>query len=387
MILSEIIDNCNKYLKSKGFKSYDPFDALTCSWINTLTKRSPLLRRVAIQINSKSPIDIHWIGMKRMVHTKTISDLLWYHSVRQEKSMDEINHYFQSLLELRNPNGFGWGLNFPYTSRFIDADANMPNLYNTINSAIAICYSYYSLSDENKYLASRAIEGVLEFIEDDLGFVNEGERGWYLYYPGQSYPTYNVNALALYFLTFAHKLKIGNQDIVLSRIRLIGSLLCNEQQADGSWLYSRSPKGAWVDGFHSGFVVESLAFALKEGVEISGLKSSVEKGWRFFTDNMFTSDGFPKYFSYSNMYPIEAQNCAQAIQTISNIGLWLHWDQRELLEKVIRISVDHLYDPEGYFYHKKTRYLVYKTPYVRWSITPMILAFEYARQYLGKDRL
>lgn len=387
MNISNIITQCLMFIEKRNYVSYDPFDALTNPLINAITKPSLLLRRIAIQINSKSPVDIHWLGMKKLLHTKTISDLLWYYSVGENTEQDKVNKFFLQLLSLKNKYGFGWGLNFPYTSRFINADADMPNLYNTINSGIAVCYSYHHLTDENKLSAKTAIAGITEFIETQLGYVDEGEKGWYLYYPGQKYPTYNVNALALYFLAFSLKLGVGNLELIKKRIVALCRLLCDEQNEDGSWVYSRSPKGGWVDGFHSGFVVESLAFVLKERTEIDGLQETVRKGWDYFVNKMFTEEGYPKYFAGSGRYPIEAQNCAQAIQTISNIGMWLSWHERELLERVVKISVQNLYNKKGFFYHQKTKFLTYKTPYIRWSVSPMILALEYARKYLKKDSL
>lgn len=386
MEVKAVLEKCEEFIAKKNYASYDPFDALTNKFIHSITSKNLLLKRLAIQFNSKTPIDIHWIGMRKMVHTKTISDMLWYHSIcNNPKKAEKVNYFFTWLLKLKNSEGYGWGLNFPYTSRFINASADMPNLYNTINSAIAICYSINHLGDDNKALAEEAVKGTIHFIEKNLGYVNEGKKGWYLYYPGQKHPTYNVNALTLYFLSFAKKLKLGDMQLLDNRINSLVTLLCDEQQADGSWVYSRSEKGKWVDGFHSGFILESLAFAIKENPQIDELEKSLKSGWRFFIKEMFTNEGYPKYFLNSTKYPIEAQNCAQAIQTLANIGKWLGWEERDLLLKVIRITIDNLYDKKGYLYHKKTKFFIYKSAYIRWSITPIMLALAYSEQFLVKD--
>lgn len=390
MQLSKVLNKCEGYIIMNNYKSFDPFDALTNDFVNSVTKGKPLLRRIAIQISQKSPIDLHWTGMKKMVHTKTISDMLWYYAINdQPDSETKTNYYFNWLLNIKVKRGFGWGLNFPYTSRFIDADENMPNLYNTVNSGLAICYAYKYLTDENKILAKDVIKGILKFINETLGYIDEGDKGWYLYYPTQKYPTYNVNALAVYFLSFVKHLNLHDGLLIpQNRIESLLNLICDEQNEDGSWYYSRSPKGKWIDGFHSGFVLESLAFVYKNHTASDKLKKTIEKGWDYFINQMFFEDGYPKYFSYSkNRYPVESQNCAQAIQTMAILGQWLGWDQKELLLKIVKNVMADLYDKRGFFYYKKTQFFTFKSPFIRWSLTPMLLSFTYTQKYLGEVKV
>ena len=73
-----IIKKCSDYAIENNFKSYDIFDALTCSWINNMTKNKTFFKRVAIQLNAKSPIDLHWFGMQQMQHTKLFLILSGY---------------------------------------------------------------------------------------------------------------------------------------------------------------------------------------------------------------------------------------------------------------------------------------------------------------------
>lgn len=387
MRITEIIKKCEEYIIKNEYISYDLFDALSNGFINKITKGSQLLRRIAIQIGSRSPIDLHWLGMKKMLHTKTISDLLWFYSVNNgKKKTREINFFFELLIQKKIPKVYGWGLNFPYATRFIDAGAEMPNLYNTANAGISLCYSFPYLSDKNKAIAKEAINGVVKFIETDLGYIDENSKGWYIYYPDQNYPVYNVNALAVYFLAFVKKIGLNNPEFLDKRIRVLINLLSEEQEDNGSWYYSRSLKGKWIDGFHTGFILESLAFASNEGYE-KELSKILQKGWAFYLDKMFTPEGYAKYFLQSNKYPIETQNYAQAIQTLSNIGKWLNWNQKELLSKVIKISIENLYDSSGFFYYKKTKYFTYKKPYLRWSVTPMMLALSYAENYISHETI
>lgn len=380
MSIDEIIKNCEKYLIKNEYKSYDQFDALTNPLINRLTKNKQLARRIAIQVVAKFPFDLHWLGMKKMLHTKTISDMLWFYSI--EKGIDasnEINHFFELLIQKKLKDRYIWGLTFPYTSRFIDADASMPNLYNTVNAGISICYSFLHLKDPNKQIAKEAINGIIHSIETEFGYIDEDPKGWYIYYPGQKHPVYNVNALTIYFLVFVKKLGLNDLRFLDKRIKSLIHLLAEEQENDGSWFYSRSDKGKWIDGFHTGFILESLAFAHKEGYA-KEIAESLHLGWDFYLKKMFTKEGYSKYYLESNKFPIESQNYAQTIQTLSNISKWLKWDQKDLLNKTINIVIKNLYDKRGFFYYKKTKFFIYKQPFLRWSVTPMMIALSYSKQ-------
>jgi hypothetical protein len=381
MDLSQIQEKCITKLSSNKWASYDLYDALTNRFLEKISSRSDLFRRIIIQINAKSPINFRWIGMKKMIHTKTLSDLLWYYSLSENiNKIENVNRYFDLLVERKNKKGYGWGLNFPYTSRFINADSEMPNLYNTVNSGIAICHAFEFLSQDNRIKAVEALKGILVFLESEFGFVDEGDRGWYLYYPGQKHPTYNVNALTIYFMSHVKNLNLKEIEIDSDRMTKILNLLIKEQNDDGSWYYARSEKGKWIDGFHTAFVLESLAYTYFSGFDVEGLYISIEKAWSFYINKMITKEGFPRLFVSSGKYPIESQNCAQSIQTIACVCKWLGKNETKLLNKIVHTTLDNLYNENGYFYYKKTMFWTYKTDFSRWSVTPMILALEYVNK-------
>lgn len=378
--IEDVISKSISHIEAMEYRSFDLFDTLTCSWIDKATSKSDLVRRIAIQINSKSPIDLHWLGMRKMIHTKLISDLLWTYSLNY--SVKKALPIYTKLTDLKiKGHESVWGLNFPYTSRFINSKANTPNIYNTATTGLAICEFCNLNNSKNEELRTQ-IESIVYSLFHVFAFTDEGSKGWVTYYPGQKSPTYNVNALTAYFLCKANKTldkKCAN-DVVIQKLI---NLLIEEQNTDGSWYYSRSEIGKWIDGFHTGFIIESLAYVYSHGFESVTLKNTLNKAWNYYITNLFTTEGYPKYYNISNKFPIEAQNCAQAIQTLSLTGLWLGWHKKELLEKVISKSIDDLYNSKGYFFYKKTKYFTYKQSYLRWSTAPMLVALSYANKYLN----
>ena len=92
------------------------------------------------------------------------------------------------------------------------------------------------------------------------------------------------------------------------------------QNADGSWFYARGGEGRWVDGFHTGYILEALlqATMLDDRRDIA---TALQRGVDFFLTRLFTAESVPRYTSQRTL-PLEVQNCAQAIQTLAKLALF-----------------------------------------------------------------
>lgn len=376
--LDSIITKCISNIENHNYESFDAYDALSSKWINSFTSKCNIIRRIIIQINAKCIINIRpLLGIKKMVHTKTISDMLSIYSLT-EINYEKATMMFDLLLKngIRNNKSISWGLNFPYTSRFTNANEDTPNLYNTLNSGLSILDYYDATKDIN---VEKIIDQIIYFIITDLGFEYIDDNTiWVRYYPNQTFPILNVNATTAHFFLRVNKI-FGINKIDPVMIERILNLVIKYQNADGSWYYSIDEKGKWIDGFHTGFIIDSLIY-----IYITGkfdIKEELEKGINFYLNKMFDKNGLPKYYDKSK-YPIESQNCAQAIFSLSNINSYNSQKQNALLEKSINQTINHLYDNKGGFIHKKSKFLIYKHLYFRWSITPMILALLYAKKSL-----
>ncbi len=381
--IEEVILKSIDFIEKNKYKSFDVFDALTNPFLNKITSINSLFRRITIQLNAKSFINFRFLGMKPMVHTKTLSDMLQIYSLLYQETgnteyLVKAEQMYKSLIDIKlnTNNGIAWGLNFPYTSRFISADVKMPNLYNTTNSALALL-DYYTVAPSKEI--ENTILQAISFIIKDLQYVEiDNHTGWIRYYPNQKIPTFNVNALAAYFFVKANT--VLNQNCVDNKmIGKILSLLTKYQNKDGSWGYALSENGKWVDGFHTGYILESLSYIHSKNQEFN-LLETIRKGFNFYINKLFTKDYVPKYYPHKR-FPIESQNCAQAIQTIALLRPTIDI-QKDVLINVIDQTLKNLYNKEGYFYYKKEKFLLHKNIYFRWSQTPMILALVYSNRTL-----
>lgn len=387
MTLEDEIVKCINYIEVNEYKSFDVFDALNSTPLNRILKNKIFLRRVAIQLNAKSPINMRpLIGVKKMVHTKTLSDLLSAYTMMYKRTKDDqyktkAFEMFEALWERRIiiEKGFGWGLNFPYSTRFTNADKQTPNLYNTINATHSIIDFY---EEFHSIEINEIIDQVLFFILEYLGIVEENETtSWLRYYPKQTgMPTPNVNATSASLFVRINSLVENRIDPIL--ISKLLNFVKNSQNSDGSWYYTTTPNGQWIDGFHTGFILESLAL-IKFNTQMYDINEMLDKGVKFFLSDLIDANNIPKYF-HTNTYPIESQNCAQCIQTLAKLIIYCDKNLEKQLNETIVVVKENLYDKKGYFYHKKGRFIKNKHYYARWSQTPMILSFLFSLNALKK---
>ena len=382
-----IILKCLHYIEERDYKSYDVFDSLNSPLLNSFTKKSILLRRIAIQINAKLPLNIRpLLGVKKIVHTKAISDLLSIYSMlykitNENEYKEKADQMFDILWKKRISieNGIGWGLGFPYATRFTNADSKTPNLYNTLNATNSIIEYYETFKSIN---LKEIIDSVLYFILEYLGVVKENESvSWLRYYPKQTgMPTPNVNATSVALFVKINNIFPGKikHELIVELLNFVKKA----QNKNGSWFYTTTDNGKWIDGFHTGFILESLVLIKK--IEPSfDVNTMLDKGVDFFINKLIDTDGLPKFYDTST-YPIESQNCAQCIQTLAKLIINDNQKLEYRLENTLELVIQNLYDTKGYFYHKKEKFYKNKQYYSRWSQTPMIQSMLYSSIALKK---
>src|SRR5262249_8605759 len=211
------------------------------------------------------------------------------------------------------------------------------------------------------------------------GVVDEGDAGvWLRYFAAHDACVYNVAALggALFRRVARYTGERRLDELGHRAVRFV----VRNQNADGSWFYARGPQGAWVDGFHTGYVLEALLeCALLHGD--ADARAALGRGVEFYARALFDPDDVPRYEARSR-YPIDVQNCAQAIQTLARLAL-LDARQIEQAERVAAAVVRELWtwtraaEPRaGYFAAARGRFVTNRIPLVRWGQAPMVLALE-----------
>lgn len=381
-LVEKRIAQLESHFEKTELRSFDPYDGLNTP-LRKLFFKIRILERLWLQFIRLIPFNIRGIvGIKKMIHLKTVSDLLSASSILYGKTNDQkyllkAEKYFMILgnMDLKQCNGSGWGLRFYFTTRFIQANESSANLFNTINVLNSLL-DYYTINkkldnEESCIKIKKLIDVTINFIEKELGYTETESTLIWNYWEGLKTPVYNVNALMVGFLS-RYK-KMFNDNKYDGHIQKTLEFLKQGQNAEGSWNYSAGSEANFIDGFHTGYILEGLSIAKLNGVLFD--EAFFEKGVKYFLENFFTKDYLPKYYNKS-LYPIDGQNFAQAIQTLYYLYK-VNDTKDKIIDNVLEQTDKILWNEKGYYNYMKTKYFSYTTAMDRWVNAPMYLALSY----------
>lgn len=381
-LIAKRIAALENHFEKIELKSYDPYDGLNTP-LRKLFFKVKLIERLWLQFIRLTPVNLRGIfGIKKIVHLKTVSDLLsassiLYNKTSNEKYFENADKYFFLLerMDLKQNYGTGWGLGFYFTTRFVQADTKAANLFNTVNVLNALL-DYYLIVKQKSYLEQskrieKLVDAGIDFIVKELGYEEKETTLVWNYWEGLKTPVYNVNALMVGFLSRYQN--IFSLNTYSTHISKTIEFLRQGQNSDGSWNYSADSTAEFVDGFHTGYILEGLSIAKLNGITFED--SFFTKGAQYFLNNFFTKEFFPKYYN-NELYPIDGQNFAQIIQTLYYLEK-LNMSENELTEKVFEKTDSVLWNEKGYYNYMKTKSFTYKTPMDRWVNAPLYLALSY----------
>ncbi len=356
------------------WSSYDPYDFLLSPYLCWLQRASPLGARISIQVGKSSGAPSRQIlGIRPHQEAKTLSDYISAAVILARANVAWASSYVDLLLDLLDkraivtPQGKGWGLEFPYTSRYVNAPARTPNAYQTVYTIHALLDAYEKTG--NSLGVQSAAEGC-RFIREGLGDFEYGGRRWFYYWPARQIPAPNVQALIA--SAFARSGPILG-DTELSRLAdRCAEVVISAQRMDGSWPYSEDGRANFVDGFHTGFILQGLAEYLRyRDLANPDVLNSLDRGLRFFREHLVTQDKLPRYFA-DGPVSLDGQNFAQCIQTLTVCAQ----NQRDL--EIARSMWMSVYHPDqfrtiGSSLQKQIGAAI-QFPELRWTIGPAVLA-------------
>lgn len=407
--VQESFDSLRSYCEAEEYKGWDPYDGLksrVAQWLLPL-KHSAVLRLCIIQGFKRCPVNLRRIAMvPKEYNAKGIGlflqgycNLYKAESSRGEDSskgknqdiLNRIVYLADLLLEMRSDkmfpgqyHGACWGYNFDWQARRLFLfPAYTPTVVATNFCATALLEAYEVLKDSAdegiRTAAERYKEVALtaaEFVLHDLHryYPNDSDRSKFLFsyskLPGND-TVYNASLLGSRLLAYCYK--YTNKKEYLEAARSSIKACVEGQKADGSWVYGLLPVQSWIDSFHTGYNLDAL-IAYEEQTGDMQFHEAMEKGFRFYIDNFFETDGTPKYY-HNRMYPIDIHCPGQLFVTLSRLHkLSTH---RDLADKVMDWTIRNMQDRKGYFYYQLKPGMSSKISYMRWSNAFMFCALTY----------
>jgi hypothetical protein len=144
------------------------------------------------------------------------------------------------------------------------------------------------------------------------------------------------------------------------------------QRPDGWWPYGERPGLGWVDGFHTGYVLDGLLTCIDCGIGDGDANAAWRLGLRFYVDHLTTPKGEPRY-TPDALFPIDGQCAAQAIETLSRSAR----REPELAERrwcVADYALTRLRRKDGAFSFQRRRFWTNRIAHPRWVEAPMLAA-------------
>ena len=379
MELERAYNSLAAWCRERGYAGHDPFDALNSRLFqSTPLKNSRLARILWTQLFKRSPVSLRKIARvpagknAKGLALFALAALATFRRTRTEEAEAEARGLVNELwaARLEGFSGPAWGYNFDWQSRAFFAPQGTPTIVPTAFAARALVEAAQAFGDEDY---ARRARGVCDFILRDLRRADETESEvCFSYTPLDRSRIFNASLLA--GETLASVGALTKEPELLEWAMKTARYTVRHQGADGAWAYGPRRGHAWVDNFHTAFVLLSLtrigaACGAREG---EGLEGAVRRGYEFWRTRFFVADGWPKYY-HDRLYPADVHSAAAAIVALLELRS-VDGEAPVLAEKTAAWALRHLYDARGFFYYQRRRFYTVRTPYIRWAQSWMLYA-------------
>ena len=367
-VLGQVLETA----RSAGYEGYSKHDGLNSPVLAWLAGGSRLRRLGAIQVVTRSPVDIRpLLGVRKARNAKGLSlfarALLARHQLTG--SADDARQARELLDWLidhpaRFDDGLSWGYPYDWQDVGFFAPSGFPNRVVTSFVGQALLDGYETLTEE-RYLdaATRAVQFLLKapktLFEDDgrrcVSYVPDRSIDWIVM---------DVSALAG---TLAARLGAitGDRDLIREGGRLVRYVV-SKQTPDGAWFYADPPSASHIshDNYHTGFILDAiLQYGLAAGT--NEFDDAYRRGIEFYERRLFEPSGAARFMS-DREYPVDIHGCAQGILTFS-LRQRHQGAGGETSTRVLGWTLRHMWDPaSGWFYYQKRRAYRTRIRELRW---------------------
>jgi hypothetical protein len=368
----EVLDRVLQTARSDRYEGYSKHDGLNSPFLARLAGESRLRRLGAIQVVTRSPVDMRsMVGVRKARNPKGLSlfarALLARH--RMTGSADdarEARELLDWLIDHPAP-GFDWlcwGYPYPWQDVGFFAPRHFPNRVVTSFVGQALLDGYETLQDVRYLEAARlAVRFLLEapktLHEDDerrcLSYVPDRDIDWIVM---------DVSALAGGLAARLGAI-LDDAELVRQGGRLVRYVV-SKQTDYGAWFYADPPSASHIthDNYHTGFILDAiLQYGLSAG---SGeFESAYRRGIEFYEQRLFEPNGAARFMS-DREYPIDIHGCAQGVITFSlqqhHLGVG-----SATATRVLEWTLENMWDPaSGWFYYQRRRYFRTRIRELRW---------------------
>jgi hypothetical protein len=367
----------DRLVSAASYRGYEFDDFLGSPILRALSFDNLLLKRIFIQVGERLPWNLRpLLGIHKLASTKANGFfargyLHAYQATGERKWLEKATSLLDWLAKNTSP-GYSrpcWGNAFDFASRGGFIPKNEPTVVWTshIGEAFAIAHS---LSGDHRH--ADVVVGIGEFVLKDLPR-HEDDFGICIAYtntPAQVSLVHNSNLLGAVALLRAWSLDHDDRKLEVARRAFAWSLAY--MNADGSWFYGVGQKYAWIDNFHTGYMIDCLL----EGHLLLGEnlvpRDALDKSCTFWKERFFEPDGAPRYYS-DRLYPIDSQCVAQSIETFARLTQ-LDLESLGRAYEVLRWATANFRRRDGFYLYRKGHFFTNRLVSIHWGQATMLAA-------------
>jgi hypothetical protein len=364
--------------ESSDWLGPDPYEAMNATRIVGPLKRTPMGRRLLLQLVKRSPLNLRPVlGITPTPNSATAAFVVAAYAKGGTPETDDagkLRAAVDRLLALRSPQFDEpcWGYQFATQSRVVFYDKFEPSTVATTVAALALLDAYDRLGEDRML---EAAAGAGRFFLRHVPQTGDEPGAYFGYLVDDRTPIHNSNVHACSVL--ARLTTHVDEPSWREAARRGVQWTLARQRPDGSWPYGEQDNLAWVDNFHTAYVLESLRICADAGLD-DRIEDAWKRGLDYFRERLFLADGTPKYYS-DETYPIDGQCVAEAIRTLA-IASRHEPDCLDHAWQVFGWALEHMRRRDGLFYFQRRRHWVNPVPHMRWVQAPMLGALLELRE-------
>lgn len=343
---------------------FDPYDALRGRHLPRFVCNHRVLRRVAIQLRKRVPVNLApMYGVRPFVMAKAVACFLSAHSRRSYSrgitgdDRRQAAMLVDTLLESDGCLGDGaWGYEFDVQTRWAYYAAGSPNL-------IATVFAGHALLEAGMVFGQEAWTGLgvdaALFSLRELHLESAKHGGpLFRYTMDSDRLIHNANLLGASLLAAASRIRPALAARAISAARTS----VRAQDESGRWAYGEGASLGWADNFHTAYNLGALLHLRRCTSEFD---PSIARGARFWTHNFFGADGAPRYYDHTAM-PYDVHSGATAVEVAIRLRL-AGFEDAGVAERCADWMRANLVSADGTTWYQKWGRFTDRRRFVRWG--------------------
>ncbi len=354
----------------------DPYDGLFIRWPAPLVG-GPRRRQVIIQLHARLPLDIRRLYRRHHSLVPKAPALLGQAASRlvaaqeddhlRELALDAL----QTLFEDTTCGEEGWGYPWDTQTRWSSYSGGSPNVVATTFSANALAEAAVTL-DRPEWGARAKLAA--EWVARELFLPDEG---YFAYHPHSDRLIHNANLLgAAVVHELAPEVPGVSEAVCMATARTLDA-----QRPDGTWPYGDAKDLEWVDGFHTGYVLDALCRL--EGVD-PRIPSAIERGARVYMSDFFDVEGRARLWR-GQRYPEDSHSAGTGLTVLTRLAE-RNLVPAETVSHIARYTLTRMMHRNGHAMFRRQRWGTTRVFYTRWCDAPVALGFASAAAFFAASQ-